>query len=270
MRYQDIDWNKMWRQERQQKSWAGKKQGDWDKRAASYAKRQKGHSYARHLIELMAPEPGWTVLDVGCGPGTLALPLARRVKKITALDFSGEMLNELRKRLAHENIGNVEARQLSWADDWGAEGLKPHDITLASRSMSVPDLGQALEKLNNWAVKKVFVSDRVGSGPFDPDLFAALDRPFEPGPDYIFTINILYRMGIHPKVDYIIMPADKIFADRDEAVRNCLWMIGEPDAAEKTKLENYVDQRLRRNPDGTWTLSRRTPLKWALISWDKG
>ncbi len=269
MQHQDIDWNEMWRQCCRQKSWPKKDQTAWDKRAASYAKRQIGGSYTHRLLEMMAPEVEWTVLDVGCGPGTIALPLARQVKKITALDFSGEMLKELKLRLAEEKINNVETRQLSWTDDWQAAGILPHDVTLASRSMSVTDLGRALEKLDNWATKKVFISDRVGSGPFDPDLFSALGRSFEPGPDYIFTINILYRMGIHPRVDYILFPQDKIFNNREEAIQSCLWMAEELTEAEKPKLERYVDERLRKNPDGSVTLTRRTPVKWAIISWDK-
>ena len=269
MRHQDIDWNEMWQQCCQQKSWPKKDKSAWDKRAASYAKRQVGGGYARKFIKMLAPETNWTVLDVGCGPGTIALPLARQVKKITALDFSGEMLNELNKRLAAEKIINVETRQLSWTDDWQAAGIQPHDITLASRSMSVTDLGHALEKLNNWAEKKVFISDRVGSGPFDPDLFQALGRPFDPGPDYIFTINILYRMGIHPRVDYILFPQEKLFKNREEAILGCLWMAEELTEEEKPRLEKYVDERLRQNPDNSVTLTRRTPIKWAIISWDK-
>ena len=259
----------MWQQCCKQKSWPKKDQAAWDRRAASYAKRQLGGSYTQRFIEMMAPEPDWSVLDVGCGPGTLALPLAKLVKKITAIDFSGEMLNELEKRLGEENITNVETRQLSWDDDWQEAGIAPHDVTLASRSMSVADLGRALEKLNNWATKKVFISDRVGSGPFDPDLFAALGRDFDPGPDYIFTINILYQMGIHPRVDYILFPQEKNFNSREEALMGCLWMAEDLTAAEKPGLEKYVDERLRRNPDGTVTLTRRMPIKWAIISWDK-
>ena len=109
----------------------------------------------------------------------------------------------------------------------------------------------------------------MGSGPFDPDLFLALGRDFDPGPDYIFTINILYQMGIHPRIDYISFPRNKFFTDREEAVQGCLWMAEDLTEREKPRLEKYVDDRLRQNPDGSLTFSRRSPIKWAIISWDK-
>ena len=269
MKYQDIDWDRIWREGRAGKSWKKRGNSDWDKRAPSYAKRQVGTPYADRFVKMMNPQADWTVLDVGCGPGTLALPLAPLVKKITAVDFSAEMLNELQARCATQGITNVKSLQASWTDDWQAKNIPIHDVAIASRSMSVEDLGRALRKVNDWAAKKVFISDRVGSGPFDPELFKALGRNFEPGPDYIVTLNILYRMGIHPNVDYIHFERSKYFSSREDAVKGCHWMLDSLTAAEQLKLEAYVDERLRQNNDGMWVFTRRTPIKWAVISWEK-
>jgi len=37
MRYQDIDWDTMWRESRAHKSWKFKKSSDWDQRVAGFA-----------------------------------------------------------------------------------------------------------------------------------------------------------------------------------------------------------------------------------------
>ena len=49
----------------------------------------------RRVIELLAPQTGWRVLDIGCGPGHLAAELAERVGptgRVFGTDISADML----------------------------------------------------------------------------------------------------------------------------------------------------------------------------------
>ena len=62
------------------------------------------------LIQRLDLAPGMRVLDAGCGPGRLTIPLARAVGpggEVVALDGQREMLEKLQKRLEAEGIGNV-------------------------------------------------------------------------------------------------------------------------------------------------------------------
>lgn len=55
--------------------------------------------------------PGMHVLDFGCGPGRLAIPLARAVGpsgRITALDVQEAMLRRVQAKAAAEGLGNIE------------------------------------------------------------------------------------------------------------------------------------------------------------------
>ncbi|MCK5195795.1 MAG: class I SAM-dependent methyltransferase [Desulfobulbaceae bacterium] len=269
MQYSDIDWNSVWQESRRKKSWKKKQSSDWDKRASSFAQRNINSGYVDSFLALMQPQKDWSVLDIGCGPGTLALPLASRVKSVTAIDFSQAMLLELQSRAEQQGLANIYPLQASWTDDWHSLSVNRHDVAISSRSLSVQDLQAALKKLNDYASRKVFIADKVGAGPFDPDLFEALGRPFDGGPDYIITVNLLYQMGIHPKIDYIELEQSKIFPSRKEAIESIRWMLDSLTAEEEKRLAGYVDERLCETEEGLWLFQRRTPVKWAFISWDK-
>src|SRR3712207_6260035 len=62
------------------------------------------------LVERLELAPGMRVLDAGCGPGRLTIPLAEAVGpdgQVVALDGQLEMLEKLERRVADEGITNV-------------------------------------------------------------------------------------------------------------------------------------------------------------------
>ncbi|MFZ6182436.1 class I SAM-dependent methyltransferase [Nannocystis pusilla] len=78
------------------------------------------HPYARDAIALAAPAADARVLDVACGPGTLALLVAPEVAHVAALDFAAAMIDRLRERADRAGI-EVDARvgdgqDLPWPD----------------------------------------------------------------------------------------------------------------------------------------------------------
>jgi ubiquinone/menaquinone biosynthesis C-methylase UbiE len=101
MDFDEIDWNRLWQEGRRRQSWKSKKGTDWDRRAVSYARRDHS-AFVTKLFAIMRPEADWTVLEVGSGPGTVALPLACHVRRVTAVDFSEQMLVELQRQAARE------------------------------------------------------------------------------------------------------------------------------------------------------------------------
>lgn len=269
MNYNEIDWNRLWLDGRKKKSWQSKKNTIWDKRADSFAQRNMKSVYVDRFLEILKPQENMTILDFGSGPGTLTIPLAQKVKKVTAVDFSKNMIERLKKEAAHEHLDNIVAIQGAWEDDWQQLGIQPHDVPIASRSLSVDDLRAALTKLNDWATKSVFIADRVGAGPFDPELFKAIGREFNPGNDYIVTLNLLYQMGIHARVDFIILDQPKQYSSEQEAIDSCTWMFENLTNEELNKLESHVTKRLKKNADGQFEMNKKQPTKWAIISWDK-
>ncbi len=65
---------------------------------------------AASIIKLLELEPGMKVLDAGCGPGRLTIPLARAVGKfgdVLALDLQPEMLDIVAAKAQREHLKNI-------------------------------------------------------------------------------------------------------------------------------------------------------------------
>lgn len=260
-----IDWNAAWKRARDERP-RRKDASFWDKRAPSFCQHTLESDYERSFIDLMQPQPSWRVLDVGCGSGTLAIPLAGRVASVTALDFSPGMLSLLAERRDRAGISNITSIHGRWEDDWETLGIDPCDVVVASRSMVVEDLGAALCKLNRFAHKQVFLTAMVGDGPNDRRIYEAVGRPLRRGPDYIYVYNLLYQMGIYASVDFITSSDWKSYADSEEALEGTRWMLDNLSQEEESRLRAYLAANLEPHA-GRWRLPAPKVVRWAFISW---
>jgi ubiquinone/menaquinone biosynthesis C-methylase UbiE len=78
--------------------------------AADYAAstvHAKGMSLAR-LVELVAPQADWRVLDVATGAGHTAMAFAPHVAHVVASDVTAEMLGQAAKLAAEKGLANLE------------------------------------------------------------------------------------------------------------------------------------------------------------------
>jgi SAM-dependent methyltransferase len=69
-----------------------------------------GAAQTRIAIERLDLRPGMTVVDVGCGPGRLTIPIAQAVGpkgQVTALDLQPAMLRRAQERAAAAQLTNI-------------------------------------------------------------------------------------------------------------------------------------------------------------------
>jgi demethylmenaquinone methyltransferase / 2-methoxy-6-polyprenyl-1,4-benzoquinol methylase len=74
------------------------------------------HRWRERAVDIAAPRPGDSVLDVCCGTGDLTLELAGRVApggKVIGCDFSEPMLDLAREKTEKRGVGGV---RFEWAD----------------------------------------------------------------------------------------------------------------------------------------------------------
>jgi len=264
-----LDWNIAWQEARQKRRGERSDSSHWNKRAASFAQNARKSDYADNFLNLLTPQPSWSVLDVGCGAGTLAVPLSPLVRRITAIDFSENMIALLNTHCAEQGLHNIHTSVTGWEDDWDKAGIGEHDVAIASRSLVVDDLRTALAKLHEKARHRVYIASLVGDGPFDRRIFEAIGRELDRGPDYIYVYNLLHQMGIHAEVRFVFNGGgSKVFNSIDDAVEKFNWMLGILTPEEETHLREYFEQNLSKTRGG-WSLAYRHTVRWAVIYWNK-
>jgi SAM-dependent methyltransferase len=258
-----IDFNQLYINQKQNSTFKPKNVHDWDKKASSISKRIHKSIYNKELIEQMNFEGCETFLDVGCGVGNISLLVADKFKKIYSLDFSKNMLEILENEAKKRDIDNIETIRLSWEESW--ENVPKCDIILASRSMEVSDMKDALVKLNEKANKRVYLTYKVGGSFIGDDILEYIGKKINKKPDFIYTVNILYQMGIMPSINYIKSEGRKQqYTDEESFVQSIVWSIGNLNEKQMELLRKYYHEKLKdkKEQDSDYVC-------WAVIHWDK-
>jgi len=87
----------------------------WD--AAGYDDRYSYvHEYGESVVDLLDPEPGERILDLGCGTGHLTAQIAERGATVHGIDASAEMIRSAREQYPELSFAQADARTFE-ADD---------------------------------------------------------------------------------------------------------------------------------------------------------
>ncbi|MBE7556069.1 MAG: methyltransferase domain-containing protein [Anaerolineales bacterium] len=104
---------------------------------------------ARAIMQHLALEPGMKVLDCGCGPGRLTIPVAKEVGpagQVTAFDIQPGMLQRVRDKVEAENLSNVQFVQGGAGE--GKLGRNQYDRALLVTVLGeIPDQKAALAEI---------------------------------------------------------------------------------------------------------------------------
>jgi cyclopropane fatty-acyl-phospholipid synthase-like methyltransferase len=261
MYLESIDFAAMYRDQKAATHFKGKSRTDWDDKSASMAVSTKHSPYVDAFISRMALTAEDTVLDIGCGPGSLAIPLAKRAKRVVAVDFSRGMLDALEAYAAEEDITNIETHLLGWEDSWAA--LPEVDIAIASRSVEVGDIETALHKMSEQARKACYLTYKAGGSFVDMEILDYIGKQIIAKPDFWYIPLLLYRHGYLPRVDYIQTERGSIRAESAEAfVESLIWSVHHLDAAQQARAREYYERYI------IGAAQTPRPFTWAFIGWE--
>ena len=138
------------------------------------------------IEEKCLPIEAAKVLDIGCGTGAFSLPLALRGASVTALDFSGHMLNRLTSEAQRLGIRGVKTMLASWKQ------IVPHneglfdsfDIVLSALSVAVETTRDILKMercSKEWCI--CIASGKIRRHPLLEEVVRAFRAPTNPRPD---------------------------------------------------------------------------------------
>lgn len=104
---------------------------------------------ARAIVQRLDLQPGMQVLDVGCGPGRLAIPIAAQVGpqgQVVAIDVQPGMLRRAQEKAREANINNIRFLQVGAGE--GKLGRSQYDRALLVTVLGeIPDRQAALKEI---------------------------------------------------------------------------------------------------------------------------
>lgn len=257
----DVDFGQLYREHFAASGSREKPPDAWDARAADLSRELEGSPYVEALLQRIDLSGCRTLLDVGCGPGAIALALAPRLDRVYGLDYSRGMLDAMMTHAAARGLGNVEPILRAWEDDWS--DVPACDLVLASRSTLVRDMEGALARLDAKAKRRVCLTSLVGGRFVRADVLAVLGRERPAYPDYIYILNLLHRMGRHPRLDTIRAGRRSDESQGfEQLVRRVEFSLGSLTEDERQRLEAWY----REDPDRAER--GREPYRWAFVSWE--
>jgi ubiquinone/menaquinone biosynthesis C-methylase UbiE len=213
---------------------------------------------------------GARVLDIGGGTGTHAIPLAAMGCNVTVVEPSAAMRKELQKNLSASGAGPLTVIPCRWEDVSEKDLGGPFDVVMASYSLSIVDIGEAIEKMQACCRDTVhlfwFLSPpswaRV-SRDLWPWLYGR-EYPGEPLADCLW--HVLYEMGIYACMT-MEQKNDTVYRSVDEAVQEYSRRLNCTTPAQETVLQTYFKKNLHQSGDG-FSLGDRSFS--AHIQWDAG
>ena len=212
--YDLIDWNLAWnhRMLASQAASGRKKTADqWQGRKNALAYWEMAKSTQKHRIEKTLADlpitPDSRVLDIGSGPGVLTIPLARKVRHVTAVDASEAMIAVLSEKAAEAGISNVNCLNKCWESVAPARDLAgPYDVVLASLCLTMFDLQSAVTKMEQACRGHVYLYWFSGSPGWEDQ--RRVFEPFAPGisqqasiPKCGLLLKVLKQNGICPNIE---------------------------------------------------------------------
>ena len=244
----------------------------WDKRAKRFNESMMQHpERAEKQIANLDLKPEYTVLDVGAGTGRLAIPIARKVKSVTAIDPSKGMLACLQENMEREGITNIVCINKRWEDVELGVDIEQHDVVIASHSVSTQE---AVAKMDAASKKYVYILTFAGRWMGNGEeeglwkaIYGERQRQRAWHSDYILLYNILHDMKIYANLNIQESESEQRYESLDDAVTKWKEMRDIP-AEKEDVLREHLSTILVED-DGTGTLCLKRKSKSATIWWQK-
>ncbi len=274
----EIDWNEVWKDlmnRSREVSCARDCARIWESQESAlkfWNMAQENSGRVERTIAGTDITPESRVLDIGSGPGTLAIPFAKKVAHVTVVEPAEGMLSVLREKMAEEGVDNIKVVQKRWEDVSVAEDLDPpYDVVIASFSLGMADIRAAIEKMIEAASGRIYLYHFAGETHWDRDcrdLWPRLHgKEYTPGPKSDVLYNVLYQMGIYPHVRTFRLQHSQRFSSMEEAMMYFHHQYHIATAEQEAIVRDHLGRVLKEENGGFSLPASSIRVK---IWWEKG
>jgi SAM-dependent methyltransferase len=271
-----IDWHETWKDTMSRCNlFALDKEGhpkQWTAAEAERFIKKANPQYTLFLLNQLNVAASDNVLDLGCGPGTLTIPLAKKAKQVTAVDSSVGMLEVLKESAEKEKLQNIVCVNKTWREvDLQSDLAVPFDVALASNSINLMglkelqdgtgaplldwNLEEALLRLNSVA-KRVYLTMPLMRHNV-PEAFKVVGYPCNSFPSYIMVYNVLCQLGLDVEIRYFVVHEQGI-NESNRMLKRIEWILN----LEHDEVLTFKDKIL-----GCMDESEKGLQVWALMWW---
>jgi CTP:molybdopterin cytidylyltransferase MocA len=219
------------------------------------------------LAELISlAKPGETWLDIGAGAGRYALPLARAVGEVIAIEPSSSMRAALEEAIASHGLTNVRAL----ADRWPMADPPDADVALIAHvGYDIEAIGPFVDAMEATA-RRLCVAvlmerpPAAVADPFWPIVHGEARSALPALPEFV---ELLRARGHEPIVTMTERPPRHFDgrAQLEGALRRQLWIA---DGGEKERrFREALDELAIEGADGTFTLAGQETAGVGVVTW---
>ncbi len=184
-----------------------------------------------------------TLLDIGAGTGAFAVPIAKTVRRVTAIEPSLAMSSIMAKKM--NGLKNMHIIN-QWWEDISINDLGMHDTVIAANSLyRIKDIIPALKKMISLAEKNIFIIMSCGSCFYHQIWQEFKKEQYCPAPSFIFLYNILCQLKILASIEMVKKTHSHIYKDIGQAADYWQARLGLC-PGQRDSLVNYLESRLMR------------------------
>lgn len=251
----ELNWKAIWEEKQKQRMKPLKITFDPEFRAKfadDYSEQAKynNYEYGRKAVDALSEilDKDFEVLEIGAGPGTLTIPLAKKVKKVVAIESSETSVDYLRENMKESRVENVEIVNENWLEMDAREIKDKFEFAVCSHFLwQMKNLDTHLEMMEQASREYCAVIQPAGRDSIVKEMWTKITGEsymgeFEPDADY-FAYLILRKWERMVNVRIMNYRIERNFEQEVRYIASFIGKYVDVDAYVKETIAQYISEK---------------------------